>query len=59
MDVNGEKFVLFFFFYLLLAKIKKEKMSYEKLPEEKKAFNQAARPLQAPLMETEGPWARR
>lgn len=34
-------------------------MSYEKLPEEKRVFIQAAWSLQAPLMETEGPWTRR
>lgn len=40
MDVNGKGF------YLLLAKIKKEKkMTYEKMPEEKRVFVQAARSL--------------
>lgn len=36
MDVNGKGF------YLLLAKIEKEKMTYEKMPEEKRVFIQAA-----------------
>lgn len=40
MGVNGRKG-----FYLFLAKIEKEKMSYEPMPEAQRVFIQAARSL--------------